>query len=217
MYRKLVASGRIAGKHLSSAVDAVASNESLTLGDRNVKHFDVVRAHLLEGITAPADETVAALVERSAASERIRKLSQKLSAESSPKPQAPRIGADMTLATWCDNTLHTQVNWLIDREMIKWCEAFLDEGHAAWAMPQRDEGFSTLPGSELAAREWSPCGIADAGCEDCSVTLICAEECLIESPRCAGNPCRSLRAGLHFTFAHGTMRLGELYQLAIGE
>ncbi len=45
--------------------------------------------------------------------------------------------------------------------MIKWCEAFLDEGHAPWPMPGRENGFYAAWKS-LAAQEWSPCGIADS-------------------------------------------------------
>ncbi|MEO5656906.1 MAG: DUF2309 domain-containing protein, partial [Nitrospiria bacterium] len=40
-----------------------------------------------------------------------------------------------------------------------WCEAFLDEGHAAWSMPGRENGFYAA-WKVLAAQEWSPCGIA---------------------------------------------------------
>jgi len=186
MYRNLVTSGRIAGKHLTAAIAAIAADESLKLGDRTVKRFDVLRAHFLEGITSSADETVAALVERSGASERIRNLSQKLPKQTSLETQAPRIGADMTLATWCDNTLHTQVNWLIDREMIKWCEAFLDEEHAAWAMPKRDQGFYAA-WKDLAEKEWSPCGIANAGSKILALPSS-AEECLISHLDALGIP-----------------------------
>ena len=162
MYRELVLSGRIAEKHLNGALREIASDESISLGGRHVSQMDVLRSHLLNGITAPAEDTVASLVKRSGASERIRKLSQKLPTQATPDTPIARVGQDMTLATWCDNTLHTQINWLIDREMIKWCEAFLDEEHAAWSMPQREQGFYAA-WKDLAAQEWSPCGISDAG------------------------------------------------------
>jgi uncharacterized protein YbcC (UPF0753/DUF2309 family) len=45
--------------------------------------------------------------------------------------------------------------------MIKWCEAFLDEGHATWAMPERDKGLYKA-WKEIASHEWSPCGITDS-------------------------------------------------------
>ena len=62
------------------------------------------------------------------------------------------------MANSCDRSLGTQIAEQINREMIKWCEAFLDEGHATWAMPHREQGFYSA-WKLLARREWSPCGI----------------------------------------------------------
>ena len=56
------------------------------------------------------------------------------------------LGRRITLAAWCDRNLGTQITEQINRESIKWCEAFLDEGHATWPMPYRERGF-TLPGN----------------------------------------------------------------------
>ena len=39
--------------------------------------------------------------------------------------------------------------------------AFLDEGHAAWVMPEREQGLY-LAWKTLASREWSLCGIPDS-------------------------------------------------------
>ncbi|MGH7262198.1 MAG: putative inorganic carbon transporter subunit DabA, partial [Nitrospiraceae bacterium] len=44
---------------------------------------------------------------------------------------------------------------------IKWCEAFLDEGHAAWSMPEREQGLYGA-WKAIAAQEWSLFGIADS-------------------------------------------------------
>ena len=82
--------------------------------------------------------------------------------KSRSKDDTRAIGRDMTLVSWCDSALHKQVEWTLNREVIKWCEAFLDEGHAVWPMPGREQGFYAAWRS-LAAREWSPCGIADSG------------------------------------------------------
>src|SRR5262249_5961576 len=68
------------------------------------------------------------------------------------------IGRSRTLSDWCDRVLGTQIRGRINAEMIKWCEAFLDEGHAAWPMPDREKGFY-FAWKALAALEWSPCGI----------------------------------------------------------
>jgi hypothetical protein len=45
--------------------------------------------------------------------------------------------------------------------MTKWCEAFLDEGHATWPMPGREKGFYAA-WKFLAQQEWSPCGIKNS-------------------------------------------------------
>ena len=39
-------------------------------------------------------------------------------------------------------TIHsgTEIVRQINDQLIKWCEAFLDEGHATWAMPDREKG-----------------------------------------------------------------------------
>ena len=59
-----------------------------------------------------------------------------------------------TLAAWCDQNLGTRIADQINRESIKWCEAFLDEGHATWPMPGREKGFYRA-WKFLAEREWS--------------------------------------------------------------
>ncbi|MGH8766643.1 MAG: putative inorganic carbon transporter subunit DabA, partial [Burkholderiales bacterium] len=71
------------------------------------------------------------------------------------------LGRWLTLSHWCDDTLGTQIVRQINDPLIKWCEAFLDEGHAAWSMPEREQGLYGA-WKALAAHEWSPCGIADS-------------------------------------------------------
>ena len=61
-----------------------------------------------------------------------------------------------------DDTLGTQIVRQINDQLIKWCEAFLDEGHATWVMPEREKGLYQA-WKTIAAHEWSPCGIADSG------------------------------------------------------
>ena len=55
----------------------------------------------------------------------------------------------------------TEIGEQINRELIKWCEAFLDEGHATWPMPGREQGFYAA-WKFLAQQEWSPCGIKNS-------------------------------------------------------
>ena len=51
------------------------------------------------------------------------------------------LASAYTLSTWCDQTLSTTVQDLMDYELIKWCGGFLDEGHAPWPMPSREKTF----------------------------------------------------------------------------
>ncbi|MCH2200768.1 MAG: DUF2309 domain-containing protein, partial [Fuerstiella sp.] len=159
VYREYVRSGRIQTGHLDAAIQPISEDQNVTIGGRSISHFDVLRAHLLSGNTAPAAETLGAFVDRSANADVLRKLADSLtSVLTEPKADECPLGKSLSLAAWCDQTLHTDLAEPIDREVIKWCEAFLDEGHAVWAMPDREKGFYHTWKS-LAAREWSPCGI----------------------------------------------------------
>jgi uncharacterized protein YbcC (UPF0753/DUF2309 family) len=161
-YREYVKSGRISPEHLDNALRAFSRDDELEVGGRKISHFEVLRAHLLQGITAPSAATIEALVDRVPNRALIRALAGRLN----PKVEEPdvtrAIGRDMSLASWCDSALNTEVESTLNKEMIKWCEAFLDEGHAVWPMPRREEGFYAA-WKALASREWSPCGIADSG------------------------------------------------------
>ncbi len=161
MYRELVTSGRIRAQHLDAAVQSFAQNSKVELDGRTVSRFEVVRAHLLEGITAPSDETIPALIDRDPNSAVVRSLAERLDIKTESDDQTRVLGQDITLAKWCDQTMNTQLVWQIDRELIKWCEAFMDEGHASWSMPEKEKGFYAA-WKTLASQEWSPCGIADS-------------------------------------------------------
>ncbi|MBA3855896.1 MAG: hypothetical protein C0507_03205 [Cyanobacteria bacterium PR.3.49] len=184
-YRQLVRTGRIGYEQLDAAIRSIARDEHVDIAGRKVSHFDVLRAHMLVGITAPSDDMVEALVDRASISQEVLQLAQRTSERVAPtsplqlsgaqirelaKHLAPRleppsesstIGTDMTLLRWCDRTCHTQLELLVNKEMIKWCESFLDEGQALWVMPYREIGFYGT-WKTLAALEWSPCGISNS-------------------------------------------------------
>lgn len=166
-YRRLLQSGRIKPEHLDAALSSVARDEELVLGGRRITHLDVLRAHLLIGITAPAEESIPALINRKTMSTipkieagDIHELARRLTYEAALPDAGGNLGREITLLSWCDQALNTQLEWLVNRELIKWLEAFLDEGHAAWPMPYRERGFYEAWRS-LAALEWSPCGISN--------------------------------------------------------
>ena len=159
VFREYVKSGRIQPEHIDAAIRPKAEDQNVTLGQRTVSHFDVLRAHLLSGSTPSAEETLDAFIDRSPDRDSLRKLADHLaSVLPKPEPEASPLARDWTLAEWCDRSLLTHLTDPINREVIKWCEAFLDEGHAVWAMPEREKGFYHAWKS-LAALEWSPCEI----------------------------------------------------------
>ncbi len=160
-YREFVKSGRITSEQVDAALKPIAGDDEVMVGGRKISHFDVLRAHLLKGITAPAEDTIEATVNRAANSTQIRALAERLTPKPKEQDEAQAIGKDMTLIRWCDSALHKNLEWTMNREVIKWCEAFLDEGHSVWPMPRREQGFY-IAWKSLAAKEWSPCGIADS-------------------------------------------------------
>jgi hypothetical protein len=172
-YRSYLRSGRIQAHHLDEALQPLARDEMLTVGPFRIAHREVLRACLTHGLSAKTDQPLDALLDHDPHDELVNALAQHLA----PLLHAPTVedqiaaavgddrdalGRYLTLSTWCDRTFGTRIVTLVNSELIKWCEAFLDEGHATWAMPGREQGFYGAWKS-LASREWSPCGIEDGG------------------------------------------------------
>jgi uncharacterized protein YbcC (UPF0753/DUF2309 family) len=166
MYREYVRSGRILPYHIDAALKPHAHDHHVMLGNQKVGHHDILRAHLLKGISAPPEEVLDAMIARRPDRSLIGSLEKRITQP--PKSAPSEAHADKnrvalvrrsTLASWYDRTLGAEITDRINREMIKWCEAFLDEDHAAWPMPGREKGFYAA-WRFLAALEWSPCGIA---------------------------------------------------------
>ena len=171
LYRAYVSSGRIRLDHLEAALKPLASDRTVLLGSRTVTHGEVLRVCLTEGLCSPVREPLddqledpdRDLIERIA-----RKLEQVLKTPSLDDRVKKVVETNhtalcrwLTLSHWCDDTLGTSVVQTINDQMIKWCSVFLDEGHAAWAMPDRDGGLYQC-WRRLAAQEWSLIGIADS-------------------------------------------------------
>lgn len=175
LYRDYVRLGRIQPHHIDEALKPLVNGRHVALGARGVTHIEVLRAHLLKGIAAPAPnssaDTLESLLDRHPDKLRLETLAAHMAAvlqpdeagesmEDSLNKEKAALGRKFTVTSWCDRTLGTSVNDQIDREMIKWCEAFLDEGHAAWPLPGREKGFY-LAWRSLAVQELSICGIPD--------------------------------------------------------
>ncbi|HJS67544.1 MAG TPA: putative inorganic carbon transporter subunit DabA, partial [Nitrospiraceae bacterium] len=172
LYRHYLKTGRILSAHLDAALKPLVHDKHLAVGSRTVTHGDVLRACLAEGLCTPVVEPLDDqlpdpsndLIDRLAAQlatipmfsdldERIRSIAE---------GDQAALGRWLTLSHWCDDTLGTEIVRQINDQLIKWCEAFLDEGHAAWTMPGREKGLYGA-WKALAVHEWSPCGIVDSG------------------------------------------------------
>src|ERR1700693_3705959 len=171
-FRGYVRSGRIRLDHIDAALKRFVQEENVVLGERKVSRLEVVRTHLLNGITAPGGEILDAQIKRRPDRTLLRTLADHLGSALNPEiiPENHQagfhegrtlLGLRSTLAAWCDSTLGSQIMDQINSELIKWCEAFLDEGHATWPMPGRENGFFGA-WKFLAEKEWSPCGIAES-------------------------------------------------------
>lgn len=172
VFRGYVQSGRILPRHVEAALKPLVQNQQVTLGQRVITQGELLELQLLRGIPDPADETLAALFARSPERRLLETLADQLRSVLSPQAAAEErraalararsaLGRRSTLALFCDRVLGTQLNDLINHELIKWCEGFLDEGHAPWPMPGREKGFYGA-WKWLAGQEWSACGIADS-------------------------------------------------------
>ena len=171
LYRSYLKSGRIQSAHLETALKPLVQDTQVVIGTRRVTHGEVLRACLADGLCTPVMEPLDnqlpdpanELIDRIAARlepvltfpdlrERIRTIAE---------GDQAALGRWLTLSHWCDDTLGTQIVRQINDQLIKWCEAFLDEGHATWAMPEREQGLY-VAWKTLASREWSLCGIPNS-------------------------------------------------------
>ena len=171
-YRAYYAAGRILQEDLDIALKPLACESQVLIGSQKLTHADVLRACLIEGLCDPivepldtqlpdaSQELIDSLAKKLLLVMPVRDLSKRI--EAIVQDDVADLGRWLTLSHWCDDTLGTQIVRQINEQLIKWCEAFLDEGHATWAMPEREKGLYEA-WKMLAAHEWSPCGIADSG------------------------------------------------------
>jgi uncharacterized protein YbcC (UPF0753/DUF2309 family) len=171
LYRQYLKTGRIRREHLDEVLRPLTQNARVMLGGRTITHGEVLRACLTEGLGAPGIEPLDSQLPDPSHS-----LVERLAAGLQPVLTYPdlrsrihgivesdeaALGRWLTLSHWCDETLGTEIVRQINDQLVKWCEAFLDEGHATWAMPERDKGLYQA-WKTIAAHEWSPCGISDS-------------------------------------------------------
>jgi hypothetical protein len=162
-FRDYFRSGRILPRHIDAQLRRRVEDRPVEIAGRKVNQLEVLRAHMIEGLSFPRPEFLDLRLEREPDRGAIIALADYLS-----PVLPPETGGDLSdshksernplLAACCDRLLGTEIAGQINREMIKWCAAFLDEGHATWPMPAREKGFYEA-WKLLAQREWSPCRI----------------------------------------------------------
>lgn len=151
-FRDYFQTGRIRPEHVDAALKPLVQDKSVKIGERRITHVDVLRAHLLQEITAsstgsndPALDNPSEKAITEALADQLRKVlqPQKSDARAQAAVQEDRkaLVHCVTLSDWCDSVLGTRITELINGELLKWCGAFFDEGHATWAMPMREKTF----------------------------------------------------------------------------
>ena len=164
-YRKQVESGRIKIIHLDSAIQSHVlkhgKDSSIELGGKQINRSLVIRAHFLKGITPPLRHSLHSFLNNLPNEKTIRLISKKIDIVSHQKISPTFVYKNMTSAEWCDRSFNTNIVERVNNELIKWCESFMDEGHATWSMPDREKGFYEAWRS-LASDEWSACGIRNS-------------------------------------------------------
>ena len=171
LYRRYLKSGRIQVHHIEEALAPLARDQDVILGPCSISHRDVLRACMTHGLSASTHEPLDPLMRREPNEEQIEALAERLSSLSAPtvkermtttvRKDVAALGRQLTLSGSCDQTLGTHIVEQINAELIKWCEAFLDEGHATWSMPGREQGLYAA-WKTLAVKEWTTCGIAES-------------------------------------------------------
>jgi hypothetical protein len=192
VFRDYFRTGRILPDQLDAALKSRAENRHIQLGAHDVTLEAVLRARMLQDLSPPPDDSFATLLEHHPERNAIKSLASHLTSAAKP-PQSWResaeqgdLGRTLMLGTWCDRTLGTQIGEQINRELVKWCEAFLDEGHATWPMPGREKGFYAA-WRLLAQQEWSP-GAIENSREKLARLLEQPEDALLESLATLGIP-----------------------------
>ncbi len=153
LYREELSRGRIRPVDVDEVLRPLASDKHVQFGDRRLSHLDVLRTALIHGLyLRPFDESSSSGASHWEQSQHdidqvIRWMHEVAAQHTSDSVQVlNRFEGDdwlcqETLAAWCDRTLGTTVTDQMNRQMVKWCAAFCDEGEAAWPMPHRERTF----------------------------------------------------------------------------
>ena len=148
-FRDYFQTGRIRVEDVEAALKPLIQNKTVMIGNKRITHLEVLRAHLLHGITTTyygnqkgARGSLSEHAALEALTNRLRTVlpppNQDARVQTTVQADIQALGHDVTLSAWCDHVLGTRIVAQMNEELIKWCGAFVDEGHAAWAMPHRE-------------------------------------------------------------------------------
>lgn len=162
-YRRRYAKGEIATTALRAAIvrRLAGTPETLAFGCGTLAAKDILFAHVAHGpapahAPAPTGPLAGAAGKATAALDRV--LPRPAEADAGD-PRQWRSEQE-TVAGWIDRLRGTRIGAEINRQAIKWCAAFLDEGQAAVAMPGRDAGLFAA-WRRLAAYDGSVAGLGE--------------------------------------------------------
>ncbi|MGB0911571.1 MAG: putative inorganic carbon transporter subunit DabA, partial [Nitrospirales bacterium] len=151
-YRNYHQQGRITLEAIDEALTDQSTSQHIDIGNRKLSHLEALRAILIHGTGYIAPDVVSALLHGYQNDHEVQALIKRLQALSEPTTpmfslndhaitEQKELASAYILSAWCDQTLGTKVQDLMNYELIKWCGSFLDEGHAAWPMPFREKTF----------------------------------------------------------------------------
>ena len=172
-YRHYHQQGRITQDAIDEVLKGKAQQQFLAIDNRKISHLDALRTILIHGTGYTAPDVASALLQEHQDDD-VKALIDRLQAFSELKPhvasfndhamkERKELASAYILSAWCDQTLSTTVQDQMNSEIIKLCGGFLDEGHAPWPMPFREQtfygGWRTLAqidrsGSVLGIAQW---------------------------------------------------------------
>ncbi len=152
MVRKLLFRGRIGERELDAVLRTRARDEVVELAGRKLSHQDVLHVLLVHGPSAPDVQQAEQAATRAADRDLLESLARRLepiidgrdlsrTVLAAAHGDTATLGQQVSLSAWCDETFGTDLRDFINQSMIRWCAAFLDEGHATWTMPLREKTF----------------------------------------------------------------------------
>lgn len=178
-YRERYARGEIAVGELEAAIQRRLAGTPATVafGGATLAVKDVLFAHVAHG-PAPANASPpsGALADSVLAAVAAIEPRQGQAQRRKEQDQRGRLPERETIAGWIDRVCDTRLQAEINRQAIKWCAAFLDEGQAAVPMPGREAGFFAA-WRRLAVHDRSIPGLA----EMIAALPEAAEACIVSS------------------------------------